>query len=155
MLFPFFGWDLVYVIPRSKLVRLFIRKEIIRVFLYKIYIRIFIIKKKKKNTYYHFFVVDEVHFLSPCPRSQGVPCNYHLFDPSSSAMCQVYCPSHSSLYASHQDCVTTCDPPNKVRWKIYSSSFNHSGLPPLSFFYCKQVDISFPNNVQLNVQYPE
>ena len=70
-------------------------------FLYKIYIRIFIIKKKKKNNYYHFFVVDEVHFLSPCPRSQGVPCNYHLFDPSSSAMCQVYCPSHSSLYASH------------------------------------------------------
>ena len=52
-------------------------------------------------TYHHFFVVGGVHSLSPCPPSQGVPCNYPLFDPSSSAICQVYCLSHSSLYASH------------------------------------------------------
>ena len=98
-------------------------------------------------TYHHLFAVGGVHSLFPCLPSQAMPCNYPLSSPLSSALCQVYCPSHSSLYASHQDCVVTCDPSNKASWKIYFFSSKHSSLPYLSFFCCKEVDISSPNNV--------
>ena len=101
-------------------------------------------------TYHHLFTVGGVHSLFPCPPSQGVPCNCPLSSPSSSTPCQVYYPSQSSFYASHQDCVATCDPPNKAMWKKYFSSSKHTSLPRLSFFCCIFLDISFPDNVQLN-----
>ena len=107
-------------------------------------------------TYHHLFVVGGVHSLFPCPPSQGVPCNCPLFNPSSSTSCQVYCLSHSSLYTSHQDCVATCDPPNKAMWKKYFfSSSKHTSLPRLSLFCCIFLNISYPNNVQLNFQCPQ
>ena len=85
-----------------------------------LYIMIVVVNKEYRKAsgkvgYHHLFIVGEVHSLFPCPPSQGMPCNYPLFDPSSLAVCQEYCPSHSSLYASHQDCVATRDPPNTAR----------------------------------------
>ena len=80
--------------------------------------------------------------LIPMSAKSRRACNYPLPSPSSSTPCQVYCPSHSSLYAWHQNCVATYDAPNKTSRKIYFSSSKHTGLPYLSFFCCKEVDIS-------------